>query len=81
MMAWRRASDFVEAAARIDSRLDAKEEILTLATLAGPEHAGDTSRSTLFPILWRRAIEYLSKFDPASEFRPEIKRPLARSSA
>lgn len=81
MLAWRRASDFVEAAAQIDSRLDAKEEILTLATLAGPKHADDTSRSTLFPILWRRSIDYLSKFDPANEFRPELKRPLARSSA
>jgi hypothetical protein len=81
MLAWRRASDFVEAAAQIDSRLNAKEEILTLATLAGPKHADDTSRSTLFPILWRRSIDYLSKFDPANEFRPELKRPLARSSA
>ena len=58
-LAYRRASDFVQAAERIDRRVDAKQEILTLATLSGSGPSDETSRSSLFPILWRRSIEYL----------------------
>ncbi|HTY54635.1 MAG TPA: hypothetical protein VMB26_05530 [Candidatus Binataceae bacterium] len=80
-LAYRRASSFVEAAERIDLRVQGKQEIVTLATLSGPNPLPETQRSSLFPILLRRSMEYLSDFDPAREFRLELGAPLAKSSA
>ncbi len=68
--AWRRASDFEGAAERIDTRLGAHQEILTLATLADPrQEESKARRSPLFAMLWRRTITYLEKFNPEREFR------------
>jgi hypothetical protein len=79
--AWRRTSDFVTTAERIDDLIGGHQEILTLATLADPERPElKASRSPLFPMLWRRAIAYLEPFEPKREFRLEFAGPLKRSS-
>ncbi|HKV55891.1 MAG TPA: hypothetical protein VJN94_14760 [Candidatus Binataceae bacterium] len=82
--AWRSrvaANDFVNTARRIDERIDGRQEILTLATLADPTNPDAARRrSPLFPMLWRRAISYLDMFQPRREFRLEARAPLARSS-
>ena len=67
-----RAQAFVEAAARVDRIAAAKEEVLTLALLADPSRARDSSRSPLFPILWRRAAEKLHRFEISTAFRLEV---------
>ncbi len=68
--AWRKASDFEGAAEQIDTRLGARQEILTLATLADPRREKSKERrSPLFAMLWRRTITYLEKFNPEREFR------------
>jgi hypothetical protein len=72
--AWRRGSNFEAAAERIDERLGARQEILTLATLAAPGRERKVeSRPALFAMLWRRCISYLEKLDPRREFRFEPK--------
>lgn len=80
--AYRKADDFVEAAARVDDVVSARQEIVTLASLAGPreDQGGRAQRSALFPLLWRRAAGYLERFDPDRAFAMEIRRPLLRSS-
>ena len=79
--AWQASSDFVAAAARIDELVEARQEVVTLATLANPAKPVTLEeRSPLFPLLWRRVIVYLDKFDPRSRFKLEPTRPLAWSS-
>ncbi len=82
LRAYRRALDFVAAAEQVDNAVRARQEILTFAALADP-NLGDeekAARSPLFPLLWRRAIGLLERFDPARAFPLSLGRPLARSS-
>ena len=74
--------DFLGAAARIDERVHANEQVVTLATLADPEIAEATrsQRSPLFPVLWRNVTTSVSSFDPDREFRVEVGEPIKRSS-
>lgn len=79
--AWRAGSDFVAAAARIDDLVTGQQEVVTLATLADPAKPVTLAdRSPLFPVLWRRVIDYLEQFDPRRRFRLELAQPIARSS-
>jgi len=80
-LAWRRAHDFISAAERVDTIVNARQEILTLATLTDPGRTSGANRPTLFPILWRRACTYLASFSPARAFRFDVGRPLMRGSA
>jgi hypothetical protein len=79
--AYRKADDFAEAAARVDEAVSARQEIVTLASLADPQEARNAraEKTSLFPVLWRRAAGYLELFDPDSTFALEIRRPLLRS--
>lgn len=79
--AYRKADDFAQAAARVDDAVSARQEIITLASLTGPHEAEGVGaeKTTLFPVLWRRATGYLELFDPDSTFAMEIRRPLLRS--
>jgi hypothetical protein len=70
-----RAQAFAVAAAEVDRIVAAKEEILTLALLSDPiakTGGQERSRSSLYPILWRRAAEKLYRFDPSTAFRLAI---------
>jgi hypothetical protein len=80
--AWRRASDFVEAAGAVDGLVHGHEQILTFATLADPAAPTQqrAQRTPLFPILRRTALALLDKFDPTRAFPLNLGRPLARSS-
>src|SRR5208282_5932823 len=80
--AYRRASDFVAAAAELDDRLDGDQEIVTFATLADPSapESVRARRTPLFPVLWRRAIALFANLDVRREFRLEAGEPLKRSS-
>jgi len=80
--AYRRANDFVAAAAELDDRLECNQEIVTFATLANPATAESSRarRTPLFPILWRRAIALFGGLDVHREFRLEVGEPLKRSS-
>ena len=80
--AYRRANDFVAAAAELDERLECHQEIVTFATLANPSAPESTRarRTPLFPILWRRAIALFGGLDVREEFRLEVGEPLKRSS-
>ncbi len=80
--AYRRASDFVAAAAELDDRLECHQEIVTFATLANPSAPESirARRTPLFPILWRRAIALFGGLDVRREFRLEVGEPLKRSS-
>jgi hypothetical protein len=63
LMSFRRSDDPIAAAELIDRRLQCRQEVLTLATMA--DAGSGSSRSPLFPVLWRRAAEYLDKLDLA----------------
>jgi hypothetical protein len=80
--AYRRANDFVLAAAELDDRLECNQEIVTFATLANPSapESNRARRTPLFPILWRRAIALFGGLDVRREFRLEVGEPLKRSS-
>ena len=81
LFAYRKANDFLTAAEVVDNHIGGHQEILTLATLANPAHPqGRDRRSTLFPMLWRRAIAYLDLFDPRREFKLKLAEPLKRSA-
>jgi hypothetical protein len=89
-IAWRRAHDYISAAERVDSIVNARQEILTLATLTDPSDSANSAssavpsranRPALFPILWQRACTYLANFSPARAFRFDLGRPLMRGSA
>jgi hypothetical protein len=79
---YRKANDFIAAAERLDERLHAHEQIVTLATLAGPETPEPLKehRSPLFPLLWRNVMNVLSGVNPRDEFRLDVRKPLKRSS-
>ncbi len=80
-LAYRKANDFLRAAAAVDDHIGGHQEVLTLATLADPSRPqGRERRSPLFPMLWRRAIAYLDLFDPRREFRLKPSVPLKRSA-
>ncbi|MGH7923353.1 MAG: hypothetical protein ACREQH_02035 [Candidatus Binatus sp.] len=80
--AYRRANNFVAAAAELDDLLECDQEIVTFATLADPSAAESAlaRRTPLFPILWRRAIALFGGLDVRREFRLEAGGPLKRSS-
>jgi hypothetical protein len=80
--AYRRANDFVAAAAELDDRLECNQEIVTFATLANPStpEKSRAQRTPLFPVLWRRAIALFGGLDLRHEFRLEPGQPLVRSS-
>ncbi|HEV2169397.1 MAG TPA: hypothetical protein VGR40_00540 [Candidatus Binatus sp.] len=80
--AYRRAHDFVGAAAELDDLLECKQEIVTFATLANPSapESSRARRTPLFPVLWRRAIALFVGLDVRREFRLEVGEPLVRSS-
>lgn len=82
LRAYRRALDFVAAAAQVDNAMLARQEILTFAALADPALGDEAkaARSPLFPLLWRRAIGLLERFDSTKAFPLSLGRPLARSS-
>lgn len=82
LRAYRRALDFVGAAEQVDFAVSARQEILTFATLADPALSDDakTARSPLFPMLWRRAIGLLERFDSTKAFPLSLGWPLARST-
>jgi hypothetical protein len=79
--AYREADDFLDAAGRVDDAVNGHQEIVTLASLADPAmpQAQRAQRTPLFPLLWRRAVDYLERFDPKSAFAFEVRRPLRRS--
>jgi hypothetical protein len=80
--AYRRANDFVAAAAELDDLLECNQEIVTFATLANPStpESSRARRTPLFPILWRRAIALFGGLDIRREFKLEVGEPLKRSS-
>jgi hypothetical protein len=80
--AYRRAHDFVAAAAQLDDILECDQEIVTFANLANPTtpESGRARRTPLFPILWRRAIALFVNLDVRREFRLKVGEPLKRSS-
>ncbi len=80
--AYRRANDFVGAAAELDDLLECNQEIVTFATLANPStpESSRARRTPLFPILWRRAIALFGGLDIRREFKLEVGEPLRRSS-
>jgi hypothetical protein len=80
--AYRRANDFVAAAAELDDRLNCDQEIVTFGTLTNPSAPESirARRTPLFPILWRRAIALFGGLDVRREFRLEVGEPLKRSS-
>jgi hypothetical protein len=80
--AYRRANDFVGAAAELDDLLECNQEIVTFANLANPSvpERGRARRTPLFPVLWRRAIALFGGLDLRREFRLEVGAPLKRSS-
>jgi hypothetical protein len=80
--AYRRANDFVAAAAELDDLLECNQEIVTFATLANPSapESSRARRTPLFPVLWRRSIALFGGLDVRREFRLEVGAPLRRSS-
>jgi hypothetical protein len=76
-LSFRRNKDPIGAAELIDRKLGCRQEVLTLATLA--DGGQNSRRSPLFPVLWRRAAEYLDKLDPAKAFPFQAKGPLKRA--
>ena len=80
VIAWfsfRRSNDSIQAAEQIDRKLGCREEVLTLATMA--EDGASSLRSPLFPVLWRRAAEYLDKLDPIRRVFPFQRRTAAKA--
>lgn len=79
--AYRKGDDFVGAANRIDEHLRARQQVVTLATLANPAHPqAQAGRSSLFPVLWRNVMAVVERFEPEKEFRLSVREPLGRSS-
>lgn len=80
--AYRQADDFMDAAERVDEAVGGHQEIITLAsftTTAAEPNSQRALRTPLFPLLWRRAIGYLERFDPRRAFALDVRRPLLRS--
>ena len=85
VLAWRaylRARDFVGAAAQVDEAVGGHQQILTFATLVNPAapEAARAGRSTLFPLLWKRALSFLDTFDASRAFPFRLGPPIRRSS-
>lgn len=83
-LGWRAYSasdDFVGAAINVDARVHANEQVVTLATLSNPDAPEDaqTSRSPLFPVLWRNVTAALNSFNPDKEFTIELGGPIKQS--
>jgi len=80
--AYRKSDDYNAAAERIDEKIHAHEQVVTLATLSDPEHPKESeqARTPLFPILWRNVSSALARFDPRREFVPSFGQPLKISS-
>ena len=66
LRAFREADDLMDAAERVDEAVNGHQEIVTLASLAGPAESPlqRAQQTPLFPLLWRRAAGYLERFDP-----------------
>ncbi|MGH7812706.1 MAG: hypothetical protein ACREQI_01710 [Candidatus Binataceae bacterium] len=81
-MAWRNADDFAGAAGELDRRVQGREQIVTLASIAGPDAPADTiaHRTPLFPILWRHASDALRPVNVEREFRLDAAGPIKRSA-
>jgi hypothetical protein len=77
-LSFHQGDDQLAAAEQIDQRLGCRQEVITLATLAGTTPV--ESRSPLFPILWRRAAQHLDRLDPARTFPFQIKEALRRAA-
>jgi len=75
------SNDFVGAAIKVDRRVHANEQVVTLATLSDPAMPGaaQTSRSPLFPVLWRNVMTIISAFDPDKEFTIDLGGPIQKS--
>jgi len=80
-LAYSASDDFVGAAIRIDDRVRAHQQVVTLATLTDPAtpEASRTPRSPLLPVLMRNVIGALSAFNPEKEFALEVSEPLKKS--
>lgn len=74
------ATDFVNAAGRVDDAVGGHQEVLTLAALSDPQHPAGEERGALFPVLWGHVSALLASFDPARAFGLELGEPLRRSS-
>ena len=81
LRAFREADDLMDAAERVDEAVNGHQEIVTLASLAGPAESPSqrAQQTPLFPLLWRRAAGYLERFDPSLAFAFDVRRPLTRS--
>jgi hypothetical protein len=79
--AYSESNDFVGAAIRIDDRVDAHQQVVTLATLSDPTipEASRTVRSPLLPVLMRNVISALGAFNPEKEFTFEVGEPIKQS--
>jgi hypothetical protein len=76
LISFTRSEDTAAAAELVDRKLGSHEEVLTLATLA--DTGQSTSRSPLFPILWRRAADHLDRLDPVKAFPFQVSQPLGQ---
>jgi hypothetical protein len=65
-LSFRRSRDPIAAAELIDRKLQCRQEVLTLATLADSNQSG--ARSPLFPVLWNRAAKHIERLDPRRSF-------------
>ena len=79
--AYSESNDFVGAAIRVDDRVHAHQQVVTLATLSDPELRASerTQRSSLLPVLMRNVIGALDTFSPEKEFALEVGEPLKQS--
>ncbi|HYA36559.1 MAG TPA: hypothetical protein VEF03_13115, partial [Candidatus Binataceae bacterium] len=79
--AYRKSDDYSAAAERIDEKVHAHEQVITLAALSDPAHPKESeqARTPLFPILWRNVSSTLARFDPHREFVPDFGEPLKMS--
>ncbi|MGH7863402.1 MAG: hypothetical protein ACREQB_00315, partial [Candidatus Binataceae bacterium] len=78
---YRRADDYLAAAGRVDELVHGRQEVLTLASLAGA--SGEEAvrrRSPLFPVLVRRASALLERFVPEQALKLDARDALVRSS-
>lgn len=81
IVACRRAADFEETAQKIDELVGARQEVLTLASLADPGRPEQQGRrSALFATLWRHVIGYLETFEPRHAFRFNLVAPVQRAA-
>lgn len=78
---YRKADDYLAAAGRIDELVHGRQEVLTLASLAhGSGDDGARRRSSLFPVLVKRASALLERFVPEQAIRLDARDALVRSS-